>query len=198
MATITKGAMMVGQPNQKRAKQRRAAFVVSAVSIAVLALVAASVYGLGLRVNRTASLPFGLYATTDASDAPMVSFCAPPLTNGETLHARGYTSAGMCRDGGAPLLKPVVARAGDTVNVSGVGIAVNGVLVPNTAALLLDGQGRALHAYPAGTYTVANSTVWVASSYNAGSFDSRYFGPVADSLIREKVVPLWIAESKTH
>jgi conjugative transfer signal peptidase TraF len=184
---------MAGLSNVKRTKQRRAALVVSGAMLASFILVAVSVYAFGLRVNRTPSLPFGLYAVSTATDAPMVSFCAPPLSNGETLYARGYTSAGMCDDGGAPLLKPIVARPGDTVNVSGMGLTVNGELVLNTAALLLDGQGRALHPYPAGTYTVAPGTVWVASSYNAGSFDSRYFGPVADSLIREKIAPVWIA-----
>jgi conjugative transfer signal peptidase TraF len=192
-ATATKEAAMTGQPNVKRSKQRRAALFVSAGMLGALMLIAVSVYAFGLRVNRTPSLPFGLYAASTATDAPMVSFCAPPLTNGESLHARGYTSAGVCDDGGAPLLKPIVARPGDTVNVSGVGLTVNGTLVLNTAALLLDGQGRALHPYPAGTYTVEPGTVWVASSYNAGSFDSRYFGPVADALIREKVAPVWIA-----
>jgi conjugative transfer signal peptidase TraF len=182
---------MAGLPNTR--EQRRAALLVSAAMVGTLALVAASISAFGLRINRTASLPFGLYAASDATDAPMVSFCAPALPNGETLHARGYTSAGMCHDGGAPLLKPIVARPGDTVNVSGVGIAVNGSLLPNTAALLLDGEDRVLQGYPAGTYTVTPGTVWVASSYNGGSFDSRYFGPVADSLIREKVAPLWIA-----
>ena len=34
-------------------------------------------------------------------------------------------------------------------------------------------------------------TVWVASSFNSRSFDSRYFGPISESAIKHRLVPIW-------
>ena len=89
-----------------------------------------------------------------------------------------------------PLLKPIVAKAGDVVDVSDHGIAVNGSLLRNSAPLRVDTKGRPLPAWGFGCYVVAPGTVWVASSYNPRSFDSRYFGPVPISAIRDYVHPL--------
>lgn len=102
---------------------------------------------------------------------------------------RGYRGSGACRDGAAPLLKPVVAKAGDTVELSARGIAVNGTLLPNTAPLSKDSQSRPLSAWPFGYYVVASDTVWVASTYHARSFDSRYFGPISTAAIRGRLKP---------
>jgi type IV secretory pathway protease TraF len=77
------------------------------------------------------------------------------------------------------------------VAVSADGIAVNGRPLPQTAPLAKDRRGRALEPYAAGFYTVAEGTVWVASSYNRGSYDSRYMGPIPSRLIRARLKPLW-------
>jgi conjugative transfer signal peptidase TraF len=87
-------------------------------------------------------------------------------------------------------MKPVVAIPGDTVNVSERGIAVNGKLLPNTAAKTKDSQGRPMTPWPFGTYRVAPGVIWVASSYNPWSFDSRYFGPIPVRIIRGRLKPL--------
>ena len=144
----------------------------------------------GLRINGSPSLPVGLYLVTAHSDSNLVEFC-PPQLFAELANARGYREAGSCPDGGAPLLKPIVAHAGDIVEVSREGIAVNGHLLPNTAPLKNDTRNRPLTAWPSGRYTAGPDSVWVASSYNARSFDSRYFGPVEVRSIRYFVRP-WI------
>jgi conjugative transfer signal peptidase TraF len=144
----------------------------------------------GIRINGSPSLPVGLYLVTAHSHASLVEFC-PTGPLAQLAIARGYRDAGSCSDGGAPLLKPVVARAGDTVEVSAAGLAVNGHLLPNTAPLRRDTNNRPLTPWPQGRYTVAPDSVWVASSYNARSFDSRYFGPVPLISIRDYVRP-WI------
>lgn len=92
-----------------------------------------------------------------------------------------------------PLMKPIVARAGDIVTVSDEGIAVNGRLIENTAPLKTDTHGRPLRPWPSGRYEVPPDTVWVASPHNPRSFDSRYFGPVATSAIRNHARPLMTA-----
>ncbi len=143
----------------------------------------------GLRINGSPSLPVGFYMTSSEPDSDLVEFCpAEPFAS--LALSRGYRDQGVCSDGGAPLLKPVVARAGDLVQVSGAGIAVNGRLLPNTAPLRADTKGRPLTSWPPSRYTVEPGFVWVASSYSPRSFDSRYFGPVAISSVRDHVRPL--------
>lgn len=142
----------------------------------------------GLRINTSPSLPVGLYITTANVRANLVEFCpAEPFAS--LSITRGYRDRGACSDGAAPLLKPVVASAGDVVELSARGISVNGVLLPNTAPLSRDSKGRPLTAWAFGRYVVAPGTVWVASSYHPRSFDSRYFGPLSTGAIRHRVKP---------
>jgi conjugative transfer signal peptidase TraF len=162
-----------------------------AVTILIVLVGAFEVGGVaGLRINGSPSLPVGFYLVTAHSDSNLVEFC-PPEPFAELALARGYRDVGSCGDGGAPLLKPVVARAGDVVQLLTEGIAVNGRHLPNTAPLKIDTRGRPLTPWPAGRYTVGSDSVWVASSYNGRSFDSRYFGPVSLGSIRNYVQP-WI------
>lgn len=140
----------------------------------------------GIRINTSPSLPVGLYLVTADTRANLVEFC--PAEPFATLALRrGYRDRGVCTDGGAPLLKPVVAAAGDFVELSTLGISVNGVLLPKTAPLSKDAKGRVLEAWPSGRYPVAPGTVWVSSSYDPRSFDSRYFGPIPTTAIRHRL-----------
>ena len=43
-----------------------------------------------------------------------------------------------CPDGFSPLIKPVIAWPGDTVEISASGIVVNGQPLPNTATISRD------------------------------------------------------------
>ena len=116
-------------------------------------LCSSSAASLGLRINTSPSLPMGLYIITADAGANLVEFC--PVEPFATLSiVRGYRDPGACRDGAAPLLKPVIARAGDVVEVSARGISVNGALLPNTAPLTKDTKGRPLEAWPSGRYVV--------------------------------------------
>jgi conjugative transfer signal peptidase TraF len=142
----------------------------------------------GVRFNTSPSLPVGVYITTTDSGADLVEFCpAEPFAS--LAVTRGYRDAGICGDGAAPLLKPVAASSGDVVELSAAGLSVNGILLPNTAPLLRDTKGRPLKAWPFGRYVVLPDTVWVASSYNPRSFDSRYFGPLSIAAIRYRLKP---------
>lgn len=143
---------------------------------------------LGIRFNSSPSMPVGLYMVTGDEHAKLVDFC-PSEPFASFSIARGYRDFGVCIDGGAPLLKPVVAVSGDVVELSARGISVNGSLLPNTAPLRQDSKGRPLEAWAFGRYAVAIGTIWVASSYHPRSFDSRYFGPVHTSAIRHRLKP---------
>ena len=142
----------------------------------------------GIRINATPSLPVGLYVEADAN-SKLIEFC--PVGPSAWLAAnRGYRTAGDCPDGASALLKPIIAKAGDIVELTAAGIFVNAHFVPNTAPLSLDTKHRPLEHFPYGRYVVAQEEVWVASSYNARSFDSRYYGPVPIYRIREHLKPL--------
>lgn len=140
----------------------------------------------GVVINTSPSLPIGLYIKTEDANANLVEFCpAEPFATLAII--RGYREAGNCPDGAAPLLKPVVAKPGDLLQFSAKGITVNGSLLDNTAPLSRDTKGRLLGAWPFGSYIVGPQTIWVASSYDRRSFDSRYFGPVSMAAIRHHV-----------
>jgi conjugative transfer signal peptidase TraF len=144
----------------------------------------------GLRLNDSPSMPTGLYVRASSeSRSSLVVFC-PAEPFARLSVERGYRSRGNCGDGAEPLAKPIAARPGDIVELSATGLAVNGRLLANTTPLVTDTAGRPLCHWPFGRYVVAPGTVWVASSYSSRSFDSRYFGPVEASQVREHVRPL--------
>jgi conjugative transfer signal peptidase TraF len=146
----------------------------------------------GIRVNTSSSLPLGLYVRTSDPGATLVEFC-PDEPFASFSRSRGYRVTGFsCPDRAVPLLKPLVAHAGDSVEVSRAGITVNGSLLPNTAALTRDAAGRSLTPWPSGQYRVEPGFVWVASTYSKGSYDSRYIGPVEENRIRGRLKPLWL------
>lgn len=141
--------------------------------------------GADLRINTSASLPVGLYIVS--SNGTFVEFC--PDDHGLSAQ-RHYRARGVCRDGAAPLLKPVIGRPADEVVVSPAGIAVNGKLLPQTAPLDHDSEGRPLTHWPSGRYIAVPETLWVASSYSSRSYDSRYFGPILEGTVRARLRPL--------
>lgn len=166
---------------------RRLALILAVPMLGLAALGAV----LGLRVNLTPSLPLGIYHRSAQGD--LVEFC-PPSEAGALAAVRGYRARGVCPDGYVPLIKPVIARPGDEVGIDRRGIRVNGRTLPNTRAHRFDHEGRPLAPWPAGRYRVAEGALWVASSWNDGSFDSRYFGPIPLETVRVRLAPLWTVE----
>lgn len=151
----------------------------------------------GLRINATLSLPRGLWlvggdpGTVRIGD--VVTFCPPLGPALAEARERGYVGPGSCPGGLEPMMKPVVALAGDTVAVSSAGVTVNGQILVRSEPLSRDGAGRPLPQAEGGT--VAAGQVWVLSSHNARSFDSRYFGPIPHAHLTALLRPLW-TESK--
>ena len=181
--TIT--GLFDGAHNLNRRSIRRVVGVTAVVFTAPFFIAGA----VGVRINASTSLPLGLYKETPDFRAPLIEFC-PQEPYGSFAAGRGYRSFGNCPDGAAPLMKPVVAKAGDIVDLSSWGITVNGVLLPNTAPKNKDSKGRPMQPWPFGQYRVPPGFVWVASSYNPWSLDSRYFGPLPVGIIRSRLKPL--------
>jgi conjugative transfer signal peptidase TraF len=150
----------------------------------------------GLRVNESPSLPIGIWhisplvGTLRRGD--IVSFCPPDTPVFREAWRRGYVGAGHCEGGYEPLLKPVAAIAGDRVSGTDDGISINGRLIAGSKSLNRDGLGRTLTSPGAHDVVVAKGEVWVISSYNPLSFESRYFGPVPISSIEGLAHPLFV------
>lgn len=159
-------------------------------ALAILALAAAA-YAAGMRLNLTGSIPPGLYRIDDAPivRGAIVLACLPPMTS-RFARDRGYIPSGACDDGGAPVGKTVAALAGDMVDVSERGVAVNGRLLPNTVALARDSEGRQLPAMRTTGHLVPSSEVWLVSTYSPRSFDSRYYGGIQRSRIVASIHPV--------
>ncbi len=144
----------------------------------------------GLRINSSASLPAGLYIAS--AEGRFVEFC--PDDRGLSAQ-RGYRhtplltpwAKGICPDGAAPLLKPVIGKTADDIVLSPAGITVNGKLLPHTSPLAHDSAGRPRTPWPFGRYHAAPGTLWVASSYNPLSYDNRYLGPISQSAVRARL-----------
>lgn len=146
---------------------------------------------IGLRINLTGSIPAGIYRIEKG-----------PLNRGDIVlaclsaHAasfardREYVPSGSCPDGSAPIGKPIVALAGDTVHVDSVGVRVNGRLLRHSGQYPRDSRGRPLSGVKHGVYVVEDGHAWLISAFSGTSFDSRYFGPVPTSQIVAKVRPI--------
>ena len=150
----------------------------------------------GYRINMTSSLPLGIWRMLPLPEkierGQIAVFCPPSTPIFIEARARGYLPNGDCPDGLAPLMKPVAAIAGDVVEQTPGGLAVNGVPIPGTAALAADGRGRPLPVQPSSRFTIGPAEVFFVSNVNKRSFDSRYFGPLPLSLIEGLATPVWL------
>lgn len=149
----------------------------------------------GYRINWTPSLPQGIWKVTPlrkpVQRGQIVSICPVDTSVFQMAHSRQYLSWGPCPGGYISLLKPVCAVAGDQVVISRQGIAVNGIVLPNSTAATRDSAGRPLNPLQPGTYKVKPGTIWLVSNYPK-SFDSRYFGPLPSANILGTARPVWV------
>lgn len=162
-------------------------------------LVAAAIFTLayvvpqlaGLRLNTTTSMPRGLYRSVGGpvTTGAWVSVCLPSEISRFGVE-RSYLGAGSCLNGTEPVLKVVAAVAGDVVEVTADGVAVNGELLAHSRPLERDRGGRELAAYSAGARALAPDELWLHSPFEERSWDSRYFGPVPATCVTDVVAPL--------
>jgi conjugative transfer signal peptidase TraF len=135
----------------------------------------------GWRVNITGSLPGVFYRVSeDPARGDYFQFC-PPFTVPAIPDAKpGEPSC----NGKVPLIKRVVAVAGDRVVVDWDGVTINGERLENSAPKRFARDGSALQT-ARGVHVLEPGQVWVAGEH-PDSFDSRYFGPVSLKLAMVK------------
>ena len=136
--------------------------------------------------NATPSAPVGLYAVAPAGHlvrGDMVVALPPPAA-ARLAAERGYLPRGY------PLVKRVAGVAGDGVCARGSRFVVGtrfGVM-----RLSADRSRRLLPRWTGCRRLLASEVVLLGTA-EPGSFDSRYFGPVATSLVIGKARLLWAA-----
>jgi conjugative transfer signal peptidase TraF len=157
------------------------------VALVVIAVTASFIlFGDRLIVNRTHSLPVGLYYWSDVpiKRGSIVLFKPDGNTGEQQLgFDRGYEVRGL------PLLKRVVGLAGDVVSVSSSGVSINGQLLPNSAPLFHDEAGRPLTMAQLDHFTLGTEQAFLMG-VTPTSWDSRYFGPVSLARCTGSFVPV--------
>ena len=134
--------------------------------------------------NATASTPTGLYALRPVGPlhARELVVVRPP----EPIAA--YLADGGFLPRGVPLLKHVLAVAGQTVCRAGDAITVDHVDVG--VARDRDHLGRSLPRWN-GCRTLTPAEVFLMNPTVADSLDGRYFGPLPITSIVGQALPLW-------
>ena len=169
-------------PGSRRARWPLA---LAAVSLLALGWTALATSQPRLVYNASASMPIGWYritatSTVAAGDRLLVHL--PPEVMALAAQ-RGYLPANV------PLLKTVAAMAPQRVCVQGSQVRIDGDLVAKR--LRWDRQGHALPAWQACRHLVGDE-LFLLSSRNPESFDSRYFGPISANAVIGRAQPLWL------
>jgi len=135
--------------------------------------------------NASASAPIGLYRVVHQSTYARGDLVlAKPSPEVARLAARrGYLPAGV------PLVKRIVATAGDAVCAKGADIFVDSQFA--AMRLSADSNGRPLPGW-FGCRTLHQDEVFLLMKGVRASFDGRYFGPTKTARIIGRLESLWV------
>ncbi len=134
--------------------------------------------------NPSDSVPRGWYHIGPAVSLHIGSIVLAPLpARAAALAAqRNYLPAGI------PLLKRIGAVAPQRVCIEGTSVRIDDVAV--AAVMRADGRGRTLPVWQQ-CRSLAHGELFLLSSTNPASFDSRYFGPILASSVIGSAKPIW-------
>lgn len=164
----------------RRGQRTHAVLLLALAASIVGGGVATAIVG-GFRINLTPSEPLGLWRIVTL-DRPVglgdvVFICPPQTTAMREARERGYLRSGTCPGGVAPLIKTVVAVAGQHVE-TGAAVTIDGRPIAFSDLAERDGKGRPMTPFPGGV--VPDESVFLHSPFRS-SYDSRYFGPLPAS-----------------
>jgi len=133
--------------------------------------------------NASASAPLGLYRLQPERDPPLGTLIAVALPErlGRWMAERGYLGKGV------PLLKHVVAKAGQRVCRTGGVVSIDAR--PVAIAITRDRLGRALPVWQ-GCRTLATDELLLLNPAHPDSLDGRYFGPLPASTVLGRAIPI--------
>ena len=173
-------------------RQRKIAIGALALGAGILSALAAGGFWGGLRLNLTPSYPLGIWRIELLDREPVVGdlvFICPPYAPAFAIGLeRGYLPTGLCPAGTGPLIKSVVAVAGQ-ITVIEMSVSIDGVVLPNSVVRSADAEGRPLSSFAGGQ--VPPGSVFLHSDFG-GSYDSRYFGPLPTDGILGLASPVYV------
>ncbi len=159
---------------------RRRAAVIVAVGVCIATTLFALGYLGGLRVNLTPSYPLGLWRiepmNRPVAVGDLIVICPPQTPAFSLALARGYVRPGLCPGWMSPLIKTVVAMSGQRIDVDRA-IRIDGRPLAHSKIYTVGAEGRALPTFVGGIVPAGH--LFLHSDF-AGSYDSRYFGPIPD------------------
>ncbi|SDG99384.1 conjugative transfer signal peptidase TraF [Pelagibacterium luteolum] len=164
-------------------RQGRALAIIGAGVVILGTMAAAFAWG-GYRVNFTPSYPLGLWQI-ETLDRPVavgdrVFICPPSGPAVDLARERFYLPRGLCPAGTAPLIKTVVALAGQSIRVENQ-VIIDDVPLAASTVYAQDAEGRPMKPWSGGI--VPEGELFLHSDF-VGSYDSRYFGPIpADGIL---------------
>jgi conjugative transfer signal peptidase TraF len=134
--------------------------------------------------NPSDSVPRGWYRIGPANPLQVggIVLARLPAPAAALAAQRGYLPAGV------PLLKRIGAVAPQQVCMDDASVRIDGVAVATVMGA--DGSGRPLPAWPQ-CRRLVHGELFLLSSTNPASFDSRYFGPIREPDVIGSAQPLW-------
>ena len=118
----------------------------------------------------------------------LVLACLPDEV-AKLAYERNYIASGKCKGGYAPVGKYIQAIHGDDVRFTSEGIFVNGSLLENSKPYAMDGECRPMPVILQDMVLPKDELV-LLNNY-AGSFDSRYYGPIQSRYVVGTLKPIW-------
>jgi conjugative transfer signal peptidase TraF len=139
---------------------------------------------MGFRYVGSPSVPEGLWFLHQGSlTRGAYALLCLPQNVAELGRRAGYLAVGNCPGNVLPLMKHVIALPGDRVQLASDGVRVNGVLMPRSRVQSHGSSGKRIAArLTQADEIVAPGMIWVLGD-SSNSWDSRYFGAVADTRV---------------
>lgn len=176
------GKQLRATKHKRRILGRRIA--ITGIGITLLGLTMAFPPSPRLLWNASASAPVGLYAVSPGANVDIGDMVIARVPDPWRMMAaqRRYIPANV------PLVKQVVAVAGDEVCALGQGIFVNGKWT--TERRVTDARGRPMQWW-SGCVRLRGRQLFLLIPGNPASFDGRYFGATDGGLVVGKARSLW-------
>jgi conjugative transfer signal peptidase TraF len=173
-------------------RKKIALFYVLVTLLCLTALVFVLSHALGVRVNRSDSLPGILYRIVPLEEGEAINVGDCVLIDiskiSNTVIERGIERGYVTRTENQPMLKRIGGIPGDTVVLKDGYLSVNGESTRITVASR-DSFGEELSAWPT-PLTLPPDRYWLISDPERG-FDSRYFGPLPRTSFTHKAFPVF-------
>jgi conjugative transfer signal peptidase TraF len=168
---------------------RRAVALFTVLGIAALAWPLVHTPVARIVYNPSDSVPPGWYriVPTDSLHVGSIVLARLPADAAALAAQRGYLPEHI------PLLKRIGAMSPQQVCIEKHIVRIDGVAVTGVRAT--DGRGRLLSAWQQ-CRPLRDGELFLLSATNPASFDSRYFGPIADSAVIGSAQPLWTWDTR--